>query len=176
MFVKTQIEVNAPIDAVWAVVAHDFFGADKWAASLDLSQARTDVGPGPSGSGLVSNGRACATTLGDVSETITHYDEAAKTLSYSAVAPSMPFFVKGLKNTWTLTPKGKGKTTVGTNIEVALMRIIGDMMSPMMKMQMGKLMRETMEELKFYIEEGKPHPRKVRAIQKAKQKGLKKAA
>ena len=42
-------------------------------------------------------------------------------------------------------------------------------MWPMLRMGMFKAWKELSEEFKHYVETGKPHPRKTKAIEKAKE-------
>ena len=79
----------------------------------------------------------------------------------------MPFFVKNLVNNWQVTEQGNRQAAVNMKLNIDLMPVIGTLMAPMMKVQMGKLLGEAVEELKFFVENGKPHPRKVQAMQKA---------
>lgn len=41
-------------------------------------------------------------------------------------------------------------------------------MKPMMRSKISKVMGQTAEEFKFYVENGQPHPRKVKAVRKTK--------
>lgn len=43
---------------------------------------------------------------------------------------------------------------------------IGTIMKPMMKMQMSGMGNQFLEEFKYYVEKGNPHPRKLKASKK----------
>ena len=75
--------------------------------------------------------------------------------------------MKNLVNNWQVTEQGSRRAVVDMKLNVELMPVVGTIMSPMMKLQMGKLLGEAVEELKFFVENGKPHPRKVKASLKA---------
>ncbi|MBX2821803.1 MAG: SRPBCC family protein [Rhodothermaceae bacterium] len=166
MTISKQITIDAPADEVWRVVAHDFHKADQWASSINRSTS-VEAGPPPKSSPLDAAGRACDTSIGGIKEQIVHYDEAHKRFGYQAKGEKMPFFVKNLVNNWQVTEQNSGSAKVDMKLNVELMPVIGTVMGPMMKLQMGKLLGEAVEELKFFIENGKPHPRKVKAMQKA---------
>ena len=46
----------------------------------------------------------------------------------------------------------------------------GALMSPMMRMQLSRMLNQTAEELKHYLENGSVHPRKQKAIERSKSK------
>ncbi len=162
MTISKQITIDAPADAVWRVVAHDFHKADQWASSINQSTSR-EAGPTPDGCPLDSAGRACDTSIGGITEQIVHYSEAQKRFGYQAKGDKMPFFVKNLVNNWQVTEQGSSRAQVNMKLNVDLMPVVGTIMGPMMKLQMSKLLDEAVEELKFFIEQGKPHPRKVKS-------------
>ncbi len=166
MTISKQITIDAPAAKVWQVVAHDFHKADQWASSVNHSTSRK-AGPVPDGCPLDAAGRACDTSIGGVKEEIVYYNEAGKKFGYRATAEKMPFFVKNLVNNWQVIPQGEHSAKVDMKLNIDLMPVIGTVMSPMMKVQMGKLLGEAVEELKFFIEHGKPHPRKVQAMANA---------
>ena len=166
MTISKQIIIDAPATEVWRVVAHDFHKADQWASSVNHS-TRREAGPTPEGCPLDTAGRACDTSIGAIKEEIVHYNETQKSFGYQAKGEKMPFFVKNLVNNWRVTAQDTNRARVDMKLNVKLMPVIGTIMGPMMKLQMGKLLGEAVEELKFFVEQGKPHPRKVAAMQKA---------
>lgn len=164
MKMSYKVQVDAPSAQVWKVIAHDFHNVDQWASSVNHAAVR-QAGPAPGGAPLASAGRACETSLGGFKETIVKYDERKQHLAYQAEGEKMPFFVKRMVNNWVVKPQGTKQSLVDMRLEVELMPVIGTMMKPMMKMQLGKVLREATEELKHFIETGKPHPRKVAAME-----------
>ena len=167
MQITRSIQVDAPAEKVWDVLAHQFYDADKWASSITHSAPR-EAGPAAGDSPLAQNGRACDTSLGAFRETIQHYDERARQIGYSAEGDKMPFFVKHLQNNWTVTPKGAGRSQVDMQLQARLLPVFAQLMGPLMKRQFGKVATEATEELKHYVEHGAPHPRKVEADRNAR--------
>ncbi|MEM7624321.1 MAG: SRPBCC family protein [Planctomycetota bacterium] len=165
MRIKRQVRINASAAEVWRVLGTEFDSVHHWASSVSHSAARTQgrpIGNAPCA------GRTCQTDLGPFTETIIEYDDQRLAVAYEAQGDKMPFFVKRLTNRWAVS----GSTTSCTvemdmNADLMLPFIV---MSPMMKMQMGKIATFAVEELKHYVEHGEPHPRKVEATRKSKQK------
>ena len=167
MTVSKTVQINAPADRVWDVLAHQFYDADKWASSISHS-APHEAGPATGDSPLAQNGRACETSLGPFRETIQDYDERARRIGYSAEGDKMPFFVKHLQNNWAVTPTGAGHSRVDMALEARLLPVFAQLMGPVLKRQFAKVAGEATEELKHYVETGRPHPRKVEADKKAR--------
>ncbi|MEM6647690.1 MAG: SRPBCC family protein [Bacteroidota bacterium] len=170
MKVNQSIHINAPADAVWAVLAHQFYHADRWLSSIYHSERRdavATVGDFP----LDSGGRACDTSLGLFRETVRHYDERKRSFGYEAEGDKMPFFVRSLQNNWTVTPHGNG-STVDMRLEARLLPVFAQLMGPVMKRQFAKVTTEAVEELKYYVERGEPHPRKVASDRERRAKAV----
>ena len=164
MQVKKCTTIRAPFDRVWSVVGTRFTEADHWASSVYHSEPR-DAGP-PPGDAPVS-GRGCRTSIGDVRETVLRFDESAGVLQYTAQADKMPGFVRGLVADWKVTPADDERTEVAMTLNVDLAAPFSFMMPPMMRLQMGPLLKKTLQELKHFIEQGTPHPRKLKQLAKA---------
>lgn len=159
--IQKVISINVPVAQAWKVLGPEFPDASIWATAVAHSE-----GKGTGINGASCSERACETTMGALSEKITVYSPEKHLLSYQ-VYHGMPKMVKYAQNTWQLTTLADGKTQLTMTME---MRIggIGKMMKPMMKMKLSKMGNELTEEFKYYVENGKPHPRKVKAVQKQK--------
>ena len=164
MQVRRRIVVNQSIDSVWQVVAIDF---DKIGDIITaVNSSALDHTIQPLVEGAPAGGRVCSTdNLGEIKEIITRFDERKKLLSYQADVSGLPKFVKNLENNWSLNSLGDNKTEIKMRIEGNLAGI-GVLMTPVMKVWLGKIGQKTLEEVKYYAETGKIHPRKVEALQK----------
>ncbi|MEL6405714.1 MAG: SRPBCC family protein [Chloroflexota bacterium] len=163
MKLARQTVINAPASEVWRVVAHDFAKIGTWATAVPKSVINTDVSI-PEGAQV--GGRICSVNgFGDIYETFTAYDEAGKTYTFEAVG--MPFFVTSAHNTWQVKAIDQNTTHVSYEVEMKLMPIFNFLMSLPMKFQLNGLLDKTTEELKYFIEEGVPHPRKQKQLAKS---------
>ena len=165
MQIQKEITVNAPIDKVWEAVGPDFAECAKWGSVLETSKATQGNVP----DGAPCSGRICQTNngMGGFTETLTHYNEDKMQLAYTAQGDKMPGFVKNLRNAWKLVPVDANQTKIMANLTADIVFPFSLLMGPMMKMQMGKMLDMGLEDLKFYVENGKPHPRKIEAQRKA---------
>ncbi|MEM6782442.1 MAG: SRPBCC family protein [Bacteroidota bacterium] len=166
MNIDKTIQIDAPAARVWDILGHRFHDAGLWASAIAHSAPR-EAGPIAGDAPFDQNGRACDTTLGPFRETLQHYDEQAMRYGYTAEGDTMPFFVKRLQNNWTVRAEGPRRTTVVMEMEAQLLPVFAQLMGPLMKRQFDKVLTETTEELKYYIEHDRPHPRKVAAMQHA---------
>ena len=161
--VKKQIVINAPVAEVWRVLADEYHRVGEWASSIDHSAINHEA---PVPDGLEYGGRICSVPgFGDLKESFTNYDADNLTYSYEAT-DGMPFFVTKAGNTWSLSKKGE-KTVVDMHLIADVNLFPGKLMQAMMKRQFDRQAGEVIEELKYFVEQGKPHPRKVKAMQKS---------
>lgn len=166
---KRQITIDTSADQVWEVLGNQYDRIAEWASVVHASQAQNN--------GLVPqnapcSGRICTTEIGSLKETFIYYDEPGKSLSYSARKEKTPFFVKQMSNTWTVTPVGNSKCKVDMCIKISLLPVFNLVMTPMMRIQMGGIGKNLIEELKYFAENGVPHPRKLEVQQKYQLKAI----
>jgi hypothetical protein len=78
-------------------------------------------------------------------------------------ATGMPFVVREATDTWSVTALGPARSRLDLRAEIRLLPLVGPVVAPLLKRQIGGLLRHAVEELKHYVETGEPHPRKRRA-------------
>lgn len=164
MNITKQIAIEAPVDAAWERLGPQFSSVDRWASSVARSRLRDD---GRKLAGAPCYGRVCETDLGPFRESLVEYDERSHVLAYEASGDKMPFFVKKLRNRWSLHAQGPETTLVQMEMNVDLMPVFSLLMGPMMRRQMAPVMAQSIEEFKHFVETGRPHPRKEQAIAEA---------
>ncbi len=155
-----QITVNASAEKVWDITGRDFANIGLWSTAVSHSVANEkldSVNNSPVG------GRICETSFGKISEEFTAYDDDKKTFSFKGVFDSKMF--DSVVNTTELTSIDENTTEVKMTPNVEL-SFIGTLMSPMIKMKLSKTMDEILDDLKYYVENGKPSPRKLASQQK----------
>ena len=163
MQIKKEITVNENIEKAWKSLGLEFADAYKWASAVSHS-----AGMGNGINGAPCSERRCEIqTMGKVKEKLIEFSNEKHLLSYD-VYEGMPSMVKRATNTWQLTPAGQGTSNLKMLMEIQLGGLMGIIMMPMMKMMMSKMANEVVEEFKFYVENGQPHPRKIKAMKKYK--------
>lgn len=163
--IKRELVINDRIENAWKILGPGFVDAYKWASVVNHS-----VGKGTGTNGAPCSERGCDISgMGKIRERVIQYSDEKHLLSYQ-VAEGMPSMVKNAVNTWQLVDLGNNKTGLTMQMELEVGGLMGTLMKPMMKMQMGKMATDTAEDFKYYVESGLPHPRKVKAMKKYKGK------
>lgn len=158
---KKEITINKPIEAVWDILGNQFGDAYKWASGLNHSKAFSP----PVIKGAPSNNRSCELPSGKIKEVIRKFDTNNHILEYEVIE-GFPFFVDSAINNWQLTSMSSERTKVDMHLIVKTKGLVGSIMNPMMKMQLKKQIEHIPNDLKYYIETGKPSQNKAKEIEK----------
>jgi len=156
------VEFKKPVDHVWKVVAADFDQATVWMASVHRSYAKTE---GVFAKTAPMQGRICHLSSSDsknmVDETIIEFDERGHIFRFEVVPFNMPAIFPFHKNniSITMTDLEGGGTKMRWDMDVNL-RLAGFLLYPLVKVGLSKGFDNILDELKFYVENGHPHPRK----------------
>ena len=165
-FTKT-ITVNASAAKVWEVFAHGFNDAHKWMASVPHSYAQTN---GESFEGAHSQGRVCELNPNQkgikASEKFLAYNEENMTATVQIDFVNTPFFFPVKFNTveFSLLKMGEDQSKMTWKFRSNI-KPLGFILWPLLRLGFGKFIQDIMEELQFYVENGVPHPRKIKAME-----------
>lgn len=160
--INKEISINKSIEAAWKVLGLEFAQADKWASSVKHSEARDTK----SFKGSSCSERGCEIPgMGSIKEKLLKYSDTDYLLSYQ-VYDGMPVMVKFMSNTWQLHATSANSCKLTMKMEMKTGRLMGVIMKPMIKMQMSGMANKIVEDFKYYLENGKPHPRKIKSLKK----------
>lgn len=157
---KRKIIIDKPVDEVWQVLGHQFGDAYQWASGINHSKGFGE----PKIEAAHCNNRACELASGKIKEVIRKFDPDHYLLEYEVIE-GFPSFVESGVNNWKLTALG-GQTRVDMHLVIKTKGFLGRVMGPLMKMQMNGLTQFVLVDLKHFVEEGKPSPKKQKEIQK----------
>jgi hypothetical protein len=161
MIIDREIIVNANIESAWKVLGTQFADASRWATVVNHSE-----GSGESFNGASCSERGCSVKgMGNIKEKILQFSNDNHSLTYQIVE-GMPGMVKYATNSWKLTSLGQDRSKLEMQMNVEVSGFMGWMMQPMMKMQMGNMGTGITEDFKYYVENGKPSPKKIKAVNK----------
>ncbi|MEM7620773.1 MAG: SRPBCC family protein [Pseudomonadota bacterium] len=152
MQIRKNRNVNVSAEKAWEILVQ-FGNVDAWASTVQHSTA-DQLCQGAT--------RVCQTAMGKFDEKVTSYNPQQLTLSYTAEGEKIPFFVKRLENTWQIRPVNVHECRVSMLMNVDIMFPFTIFPGPMMKMQMSKIAKQTLEEFKHFAETGRPHSRKLK--------------
>jgi hypothetical protein len=164
------ITIDAAGDKVWDVFAHDFDNAYKWMASIPKSFGKDN---GKKYEGSSSAGRVCELDSNPngmkAKESFLAYDEEKKTCSVLIEFLNTPFGFPLVQNVAEFSlSEQEGNQSVITFSVTSTLKPFAFIIYPIIKIGFGFVVKQIIEELKFYVENGAPHPRKVKAINKMK--------
>jgi len=150
-----DITINAPAKKVWDILGHKFADVGQWSRLVSQSVINNDaskVNNSPVG------GRLCETSIGKISEEFTAYDEEGMTFSFKGVITSKVFSNVISTNAVTAIDKNTSKVTVTPDVDL---KALGILMYPLIKMNLGKLIKQGLIDLKYFAENDKPSPEKL---------------
>lgn len=153
---SVDFTVAASADRVWAVIGPGFARIGEWATAIPASTAID--------SDRDNAGRVCETGISlvpRVTEILTAYDDAARTLTYRA--EGMPSFVTLAHNTWTVTPTAEGRCRVSLRARFDTRSLLGLLGRWAILARTRRTSRHLADDLRHYVETGQPSPRKRRA-------------
>jgi len=150
-----DITINVPAEKVWDILGHQFTDVGKWSRLVSQSVINNDA---PKVNNSPVGGRLCETSIGKISEEFTAYDEEGMTFSFKGVITSKVFSNVISTNTVTAIDENTSKVTVTPNIDL---KVIGIIMYPLIKVNLGKLIKQGLIDLKYFAENDKPSPEKL---------------
>jgi hypothetical protein len=158
---STDTIINAPADLVWQVVAHDFAEIGAWASVITASRTNADAvvsaAEAPVGSRICETG----SRFPQLEETILAYDEGSRTLTYAAIG--LPAFVTGARVRWEVSAFGDARARASV---VASMQLsgLGRLLGIPLRFGLTRGYKRTLDDLRHYVEDGQPSPRKQRRV------------
>ena len=144
--ITRQVRSNASKEKVWEILA-DWGAVSNWAPTISESHSTTEATRG------VGAERACEhEKMGHIEERIVAWDEGSS-LSYE-VTKGLPFPMKSLNNTWSVSDAGDGAVVTLTMDFRMGMGPLGALPALMARPMMRKEMRLSLAGLKQYTETG----------------------
>lgn len=163
MHLEVYTKVNVPADKAWNLMAHEFDKIHAWAAGISYSS-------GSRNACKTDAARVCDTALGQFDEKIIRFNEAEKHFAYHATNKDMPFFVKGMVIDNRVNPISATSCRAGYVVDIDIIAPFNIFPGVLLKMRFIRGLQASLEEMKYYLERGKKHPRKIEALEKV-QKG-----
>ena len=165
-----QVSVNASRDKVWKVFAHDFDSAHEWMASVPNSYGKAN---GAEFDGAQSAGRVCDLDENPkgikASEKFLDYDEGNKTCTIRIDFLNTPMMFPIRYNTvaFSIVESGDRQSLMTWEFRSQI-KPLAYLMWPIIRIGFGVFVGQIIDELKYYVENDGPHPRKLKALNKAK--------
>ncbi|MEM8507258.1 MAG: SRPBCC family protein [Bacteroidota bacterium] len=171
MEISQTIIVNRSVPECWEVLGEQFTEISNWASAVNHAE-----GDGKDGlNGANCDIRGCDVSgIGEIQEKLIAFDPEKHFLAYQVIA-GLPKMLKSGQNNWRLTAIDTNHTRVNMKALVEPKGFIGNLMKPLIRMNFKKMSGHLLEEFKYFLEKGRPHPRKVKAGMNSSKKKSKRA-
>ena len=157
MEMQAEAFIDALPEAAWAVIGDQFGRIGEWACPITGSSIE-----GQPGAGAVRTcriGRFGPVAPGVIAERLTVFDLADRSLAYEA-AEGMPAFVTRAVSRWSVHP-GPGHSCVVWVHATLTLQPWARAAGPLLRWRLRGQSRRVLEELRYRVETGRPHPRKA---------------
>ena len=151
-----EVTIASGISESWEVLGNQFTEPHLWAANFVTSKP----GGQPKLDGLTYLHRATVTASGDNWQELDEFDPQNHRLSYH-ISKGLPKIAQEAIGHWRLTELTPNTTQLNVDFSLKTKGLIGFLMSPIASKKIDQASSQIVEELKYYIENGKPHPRKL---------------
>jgi hypothetical protein len=155
---EEEVLIEKNIEEVWGVLGNQFSEAHIWAANFKSSKS----GGEPKLPDLDYLHRETMTGNGENFQELDKFDPANYSLSYH-ISKGVPGIAKSATGEWSLHKIEDNQTRMNVHFMLITKGLKGFILSPVVSKKIGLASAEVVEELKFYMENGKPHPRKLAA-------------
>jgi hypothetical protein len=150
------IFVAASPASAWTILGERFGDIGEWAAPVAASRLDGELGVGARRTCKIAGFGPVA--AGQIEERLVEFDRAARQLEYVAIT-GLPEFIAHASNHWRVRASGHG-CEVSTHASVEIRWPMALLAGPMRWKLAGDSQR-VLEDLRYRIEQGHPHPRKL---------------
>jgi hypothetical protein len=156
---RAEVVIDAPAAAAWAVLGAQFGDIGQWAVPILGSSLDGEPGPGAVRTCQIAAFGPFA--AGEIKERLVQFDPVGMALAYESAA-GMSSFVRYAVNRWSVQPETEDRCMVRTHATLELSGPVR-LLAPLLKRKLEGDGARVLEELRYRVERGCPHPRKLAA-------------
>ena len=164
MEIQRKTVINAPAEHVWTLLGPGFADIAHWFSGVLRSDAVPAQAESGSSMGPVA-GRVCLTPQGELTETITEYDETARRFAF-VIEHGLPGFVVLAGNTFEVTDLGDGRSELSFRVQIVLKPVASVLMGWMFKRKVNETADQIVADFKTYAETGEVSERKRKSAER----------
>jgi hypothetical protein len=153
---ERELIIDKNVNEVWDVMGLQFAQVHLWSSYFLDSKA----GGIKQFEALAYSERITQTDRGETVQVLDSFDSENYQLAYH-ITKGMPGIAKAASGVWSLEATENNKTMVTIAFDMEIKNAIGYLLSPVIKLKIGKSAEEIAEELKYYVENGEAHARKL---------------
>ncbi len=157
---EVQVSVDKPADAAWKVLGENSVDIDVWASAVSASSMDSVIALGAtrvyaiSGLGPLKSGR--------IREVVTEFNPTSRILEYWAIE-GLPGFFKQAVHRWSVHEIDAQHSLVKMTASVKIGGLM-QLLAPLLSRKFKSASKKSLEEFKYFVEQGRPHPRKQKAL------------
>lgn len=152
--IELNTVIHCPADDCWKVFGGRYADIHTWKSGM-----KSSIGEGePFGDSPIGSRKLEASGL-TFSEKLIHFSNTERAFTYEVVG--LPFVIERVVNKWHFS-EFDGKATLHMNLSIKVLNGLGWLLNGVLKKNMSKEMGKLHQEFKFFMENGKPHPRKAK--------------
>jgi Polyketide cyclase / dehydrase and lipid transport len=159
MELRAQVAIGCPADAAWAVLGERFGQIGEWASPITSSCMEAEPTIGATRTCQIA--RFGPFKAGTIKERLVKYDPAAMSLAYES-SEGRPSFVQKASNRWSVHPETEATCVVRTHATLELRGPLR-LLQFVLKRRLQADGARVLQELRYQVEHGRPHPRKIAA-------------
>jgi hypothetical protein len=152
------LTINKGIDDAWEVMGNQYGQVDVWSTNF----IESDPSGKPKFQGLSYSKRITLTERGRTVQELDAFDPVNHTLTYH-ITEGAPGISKKTSATWSMISIDSLHTKVVFEFSMTTKGIMGLVMANTIDEKLGSSATKMAEELKYYLENGYPHPRKIKS-------------
>ena len=156
MEIQLHTQINCSAQDCWKVFGNGYADIYKWLSGVTSSDAEGE----PFGESPVGSRRIKTPTI-SFSEKLIHFSNEGRTFTYQVIG--LPFVVKHATNEWRFTSNGES-ATLHMHLKLQTATGFGWLLNGLLKKNLTKAMNNLHEDFKYYMENGKVHPRKAKEL------------
>jgi len=155
MNINVNLSIAKPAADVWEVMGNQFGRADVWSSNFQASK------PGGEAKfpGLAYSHRDTTTPNGNTIQELTAFDAEGYSFTYE-ITQGAPEIAQFAGATWSLVPQGE-TTELRLEFVMEPKMPLPEEMEAKVQMGLTASVNTLAEELKYYVENGVPHPNKL---------------
>lgn len=160
MQIHTKVKISTSAEKAWEVIGEQFGNFASWTTALDSSSLEGVLGVGAT--------RVCRTNGAGLfppmiaEERLVEFDPKQKSYTY-VVSKGLPAIFKRAQNSWSIETIDKTSCIVHSHVNID-MKVWLRPFNWFFVMLIKRDMKKFFDEMSYFIETGKIHPRKMKSI------------
>lgn len=151
--VDVRTPIDAPPDAVWALVGHRFADIDEWSSTVDRSVAVTvgELDGAVVASGAPVAGRRTTSRAGTLTEVLVAWDDAGRSFTFDTLG--LPRLLRLAQNRTTVEAMPDGGSMVVFDVRIVLHPALA-LLAPVLRRRMAHTFGQVQDDLRCAVEAG----------------------